>query len=274
MEDAEEVKDAEEPNTFLKPLSSSAKASLLIYLVVVLISEVLAATGSFEAGLAIHLFLLFLLIVHASAIAQSDALLSKLLAAMTLVPILRILSLTIPYWPFTIVQWYAIISVPLLAACASTIIALRLRLKDIGLSLSPPRRLPLQLLIGLIGIPLGIVEFHILRPSPWLPDYGFGNLALAFIGLVCATGLAEELIFRGILQRCAVDLMGIIGIVYISVVFASLHISFLSVADIIFVFLVALLFAYIVHKTKMIIGVVVAHTMVNVILYLVLPSLP
>ncbi len=273
MEDAEKVEDATAPSAFLKPLSPSAKASLLTYLVIVLICEVLAATGSFEAGLAIHLILLFLLIVHASAIAQSDVVFSKLLAAMTLIPILRVLSLTIPYWPFSTVQWYAIISVPLLAACASTIIALRLRPKDVGLSLSPPKQLPLQLLIGLIGIPLGVIEFYILLPSPWLSDYGSSNLTLAFIGLICATGLAEELIFRGILQRCAVDLLGNGGIIYVSVVFASLHISFLSAADIIFVFLVALLFAYIVHKTKMIVGVVAAHTLVNVVLYLVHPSL-
>jgi membrane protease YdiL (CAAX protease family) len=252
-------------------IPNETKTILIVYLAALISGELLTAFQDFTAGLAVHTITLFLLLIHASLISRSDARLSRLLVAMSLAPLLRILSLSLPLWHFTTLEWMGIISIPLVVACIATISALKLRPRDVGLTLGPTRRLPWQILTALAGVPLGFVEFSILRPSPWLNDYGVGNVAIALFALVGATGLAEELIFRGILQRCATDLAGDAGILYVAVVFTALHTSFLSWADLAFVFIVAVLFGAIVKRTGTLTGVIAAHTLVNVMLYLVLP---
>jgi len=248
-----------------------SKIILVFYLGALVAGELMTAFQDYTAGLALHTLILFLLLFHASLVSRRDQSLSRLLAALALAPLLRILSLSLPLWHFTTLEWMSIISIPLVIACIATISTLGLRAGDVGLTLGPAKKVPLQILIASIGVPLGTIEFIILRPSPWLSDYGIQSLAVALFALVGATGLSEELIFRGILQRCADDLARFYGIIYVSMIFAILHISFLSLADLLFVFAVAVLFAAIVKKTGTLLGVIAAHTLVNVMLYLVLP---
>ena len=81
----------------------------------------------------------------------------------------------------------------------------------------------------------------------------------------------EEFIFRGVLQRSAWERLGWGGIIYVSVLFAILHVGFLSWVDVIFVFGVAMLFAWIVKRTGSLLGVTLAHALTNVTLYLIAP---
>ena len=61
------------------------------------------------------------------------------------------------------------------------------------------------------------------------------------------------------------------GIVYVSFIFAILHMGFLSWLDIAFVFLVALFFGWMVKKTGSLLGVTLSHGITNILLYLVVP---
>ena len=56
-------------------------------------------------------------------------------------------------------------------------------------------------------------------------------------------------------------------------VFASLHIFFLNGIDLVFVFAVGLFYGIVVLKTKNLWGVILSHSLGNVILYLVAPFL-
>jgi membrane protease YdiL (CAAX protease family) len=93
----------------------------------------------------------------------------------------------------------------------------------------------------------------------------------ALILLVC-TGYLEELIFRGILQQIAVGQLGRwVSPLYTSILFAILHAGYRSAADVIFVFLVGLLFAWIAGRSKSLVGVTLAHGLTNITLFLVMP---
>ena len=86
------------------------------------------------------------------------------------------------------------------------------------------------------------------------------------------TGFVEELIFRGVLQQTAVEVFGSWwGIVYVSLLFAVLHIGFLSLIDVVFVFFVSLFFGWVVKKKGSLFGVTLAHGITNILLYLVVP---
>ena len=90
---------------------------------------------------------------------------------------------------------------------------------------------------------------------------------------VVGTGFVEEFIFRGVLQRTAMEVFGRWGIIYVSLLFAVMHIGFLSLIDVTFVFAVALFFGWVVKKTGSLFGVTLAHGITNIILYLIAPFL-
>jgi membrane protease YdiL (CAAX protease family) len=62
-------------------------------------------------------------------------------------------------------------------------------------------------------------------------------------------------------------------LIYVNAVFAVLHIGYLSILDVVFVFLVGLLFSLFALRTKSIVGVTIAHGAVNISLFLLLPFL-
>ncbi|HSO26316.1 MAG TPA: CPBP family intramembrane glutamic endopeptidase, partial [Methanobacteriaceae archaeon] len=92
--------------------------------------------------------------------------------------------------------------------------------------------------------------------------------------LLIATGLAEELLFRGIIQKNAEDVLGMgIGLLYTSLLFTSLHIGWNSVMDLLFVFGVAMFYGYAFQKTRSLLGITVSHGISNSVLFLVMPFL-
>ena len=73
------------------------------------------------------------------------------------------------------------------------------------------------------------------------------------------------------LQRTAVEAFRWWGIVYVSLLFAVLHVGFLSWLDVIFVFAVALFFGWVVKKTGSLLGVTLSHGITNIMLFLIVP---
>src|SRR5437879_567792 len=128
-----------------------------------------------------------------------------------------------------------------------------------------------------IGLALHILLIFIPRLPPsqkWVPGITLGNLVLGGLAIFFATGLSEELIFRAILLKRAVEGLGErAGLLYVTAIFASLHIFFLNGIDLVFVFAVGLFYGIVVLKTKNLWGVIVSHSLGNVILYLVAPFL-
>jgi len=74
-----------------------------------------------------------------------------------------------------------------------------------------------------------------------------------------------------VLQRSATGVFGWRGIVYVSVLFAILHMGFHSVPDVLFVFGLAMFFGWVVKKTGSILGVTLAHGLTNIMMFLVFP---
>jgi membrane protease YdiL (CAAX protease family) len=133
-------------------------------------------------------------------------------------------------------------------------------------------QLPAQVAIALAGAPLGIAAFEILTPAPVIsPLTGPNFLGGAFI-LIVFSAFLEELIFRGLLQRGARELFGRLGLVIVSVLYASLYVGSLSAPYIAFVGAVGLMFAVAVERTGILWGVVGAHSLLNVGLLMVWPT--
>ncbi len=280
---------------------------LLAYLAAVIVAEVLVAIPGptiqgqpfpdrpFQSvGLGIHILLVFTLMFLSVIIQPKDAILAPLLVAASLASFVRVFSLAVPRYnflglpsstswpnpdanPLNTLPWLALVSVPLLVSIATVAYVQKLRPRDLGLRFERWVDVPFQTGIALTGIPLGLLEFFILQPGPsqdWIPGMTLGSLVFGGLAIFFATGLSEELIFRAILLKRAVEGLGErAGLLYVTAIFASLHIFFLNDIDLVFVFGVGLFYGFVVLKTKNLWGVILSHSLGNVILYLVAPFL-
>ncbi len=239
----------------------------IIYLLAITAAETVTVFIQPVWGIVCHAIVLVAVVMH-SALA-SDYRYRQLILSLALVPLVRIISLCMPLVNIPQIWWYPIIYAPLLVAAIVVVRILGHSLGEVGLNF---KRIPLQLAVALTGIAFGVAEYFILAPEPMVIELTWREVWLpALIFLMC-TGFVEEFIFRGVLQRAATEVFGSWwGIIYVSLLFAVLHVGFLSWIDVIFVFAVALFFGWVVEKTGSLFGVTLAHGITNILLYLVVP---
>ena len=239
------------------------------YLAAIALAEALTTLIDPLVGLGLHGLLLLALLLQAAVSDRLDT--RRFLLALSLAPLTRLLSLVLPLQHFLLVYWYLLVGAPLFLAAYFAAHAGELRAAEIGLT---PGRLPVQLLIGLSGIGLGYLENRILHPAPLIAGLRLDLLWLPALILLVFTGLLEEFIFRGLMQRTATNRLGRAGgLVYVAVIFATLHLGYHSWVDLAFVFAVALAFGWLVLRSGSILGVTLAHGLTNIGLFLVFPFL-
>jgi membrane protease YdiL (CAAX protease family) len=231
-------------------------------------AELLTTFVDPRVGLVADAVLLLMLFIHAAVVDTKAE--RAFLVALSFAPMIRILSLSMPLAQIPILYWYLIASVPLFAALLVAAPILGYSWIDLGLNL---RRWPLQLAIGLTGIAFGAIEYLILRPEALAPSLQWIHLWWPALILLISTGLLEEMIFRGLLQRSAGDVLRRGAVLYVALLFAVLHIGYRSWVDFAFVLLVGLFFGWIVQRTRSLLGVTLSHGLTNIVLFLVMPFL-
>ena len=238
----------------------------IIYLLAIAVAETVTVLVQPVWGIGFHIAILVALIVHSAMTTGHPY--RELLLSLALVPLVRIISLSMPLINIPQIWWYPIIYVPLLVAAVVAMRILNYKAGQVGLTL---RWIPVQLVVALTGVAFGIAEYFILVPEAMIAELTWQAAWLPAVILLLGTGFVEELIFRGVLQRSAVQAFSGWGIVYVSLLFAILHMGFLSWLDIIFVFAVALFFGWVVKKTGSLLGVTLSHGLTNIVLFLVAP---
>jgi membrane protease YdiL (CAAX protease family)/LysM repeat protein len=242
----------------------------LAYLVALVLAEVLTAFLLPAGGMILYGLILAALLVHSSRAVSGQE--RSFLVILALVPLTRLVALTLPPGYIDPIYWYLLIGVLLSIA---VVICARLAgysRPEIGLRISAGE-LPLQLLIGLSGLGIGLVEYLILRPEPYLQSFNWSRFLLAALILLVFSGLLGEVIFRGLLQTASLQLLGRWGILYSALVFALLGLGYRSLLNFGFVFLVALGFGVIAASTRSLVGVSFAHGLASMGLFLVFPLL-
>jgi len=251
---------------------------VVIYLEILILAEAFVGLGNQEIGLTIHILLLFSLLFHSVLIWDRDRTLALLLMAMSLAPLDRVLSLAVPHFTLTTLQWLALVSAPLVVAIVSVAYVEGMWVEELGLHVPRTRNAWFQGAVALTAVPLGLPEFYILKPTNGPPpEWVSGSLTLASVTgatlvLFFATGLSEELIFRGIMLQRAVESLGTApGVLFVTGVFASLHLFYRNPWDLLFVFCVGLFYAVVVVRSRSLWGVILSHTFANVVLYVIAP---
>lgn len=240
----------------------------VVYLGALALAELTTTFADPRVGMIIHTIILAVILLQASLDDNDTA--RRFVLALSLAPLVRILSLSLPLQDVDLQYWYAVVAIPLLIATVLVARTLGFSRFDLGLT---PGRLPVQLLVASSGVALGALEYLILKPEPLVDDFSWVAILLPALILFVGTGFMEELLFRGLMQSVAQKALGGFAIVYVAIVFAILHIGYESVLDLVFVFLVALFFGWVVLRTKSISGVTVAHGITNIALFLFMPFL-
>jgi membrane protease YdiL (CAAX protease family) len=237
-------------------------------------AEVALAVLGILPGVAAHSVLMLALLNH-YVLARADsrqrlptAAAPDALLVLALVPLLRILSVTMAIEQMPPLYRYAVIGAPLLLASALaawTLGGVRLlaRLRTWSWQREGP--------VALAGVPLGLLAFLLAPPAGALADASPGQLLVASAILIVFTALAEEVIFRGLLQDALAAIFGRAGILGSSLLFASVYLKAGPTAYVALIALVGLAFAWLVERTGSLLGVVIAHGLLNIGLLIVWP---
>ena len=242
------------------------------YLLFVACAELLTICNP-KAGIASHTVILFILLFHSALVSEKDKNLSRFLMTLVLAPLIRILSLSMPLVHFSRISWFILISIPVFIALLTCMWVQGLHAKDVGLYSPKLKHTPVEAGVILLATPVGIVEYQILKPAPFLGlEVGAANFIVPSLILIICTGFLEELVFRGLLQYNTIKLIDRWwGIVFVSMLFGVLHVGNLALLDCLLAFLIGSIYSIVREKTGSIYGISVSHGMINIILFLVAP---
>lgn len=195
----------------------------------------------------------------------------RLLPAIALVPLMRLLSLTMPAPDLPHVAWFALAGAPLLLTVPATA---RLVVMDIGqMGLARLSRDRLTVAIVALSIPAGLLLGATTPDNVRLPiDTPLATGAAALVLVACAA-IPEELIFRGILQPLMVGRVGPAGVVVTGAVSASTYLGTGSAAAVVLVGAMSLAYGWEVARSGSLWAPLVGHSLLVVSAGLVAPML-
>jgi len=252
----------------LLALRDQPKAIGVFYLVLITIAEAITTMVDAYIGMFLHSIVLVILLIHGSLVHRGT--LRRFLILLTLAPLIRMLSLSLPLAKLglPIIYWYMVIGALLFIAAFIAGRVTDLKGRRIGWSW---KNWPVQLVMGLSGFVLGYIEFNILNPGPLAAYITWADILIASFILLVFTGVLEEYIFRGLMQSATMQLMGGVGLIYIAVLFSILHLGYHSITDLVFVLLVGLFFGWWVWRTQSLLGASLSHGIANISLYVLFP---
>jgi uncharacterized protein len=245
-------------------VASTTKAMVLLFVMVTIFSEVVTMFVDVVSGVLIYGVALLALINLAYF--SKLRLTRQVYLALTLLPLLRILSLAMPIHQVPPIFQYVLTGVPLLVA---TFVAIRANgLSSLGLNLTGLEWV-YQIIISLSGIPLGVIAALTLVPPPSLVSHtNLLEILLLWIVFTLFGAVTEEVIFRGLVQKALSYSFGAFSVVLSSILYASMFLGTLSPGYVIFYGLTGLLFSIWVHISGSIIGVIMAHSLMNILFLL------
>jgi len=239
--------------------------------------ELLIAFDSPILAMGIYAVLLVVLVIQRAFFTRSDAE-RNLYFGLLLLPLMRMTSLALPFTQLPVQYWHLTAATPL-TLCA--LLLLRWFRHSRSSTRLGSNNLSFQLLIAFGGIALGIAATNVLQASPWANVnalLGLDSLLrwLPLSSALVITAVCEEIIYRALIQSQAVALFRGVGVIYSALLYAIMSVSSFTVPTLgsfqfAFVFLTALLFGCIVYWTGSIVGVSLAHALMNCTAMILLP---
>jgi len=231
-------------------------------------AEVLIFLGKVEIAIWVHIGSLIALSL--SEIFVKDSEVQKIHQALMLLPVLRLINLSMPIFfettLYTFIFVYGALAIPV------TVIILHQRHppEQIGISI---KNIGAYMVLSIpLGFVLGLGEYLTIKTECLIPDLTFENLLKLMLIMVFFVGLIEELIFRSILQTRLEQALSISeSLLVTSLLFGLMHSGYGTFYEIFYTSLVGFLMGLIFYKTKSLPFVAALHGFINVFLFGILP---
>jgi membrane protease YdiL (CAAX protease family) len=212
-----------------------------------------------------------LIVLFLSTIYMKNEDIRKTYQALMLLPLLRLISLSMPLFDTTLCSLF-FVYVPLAVSAAITAVHQKLTRTEVGITL---RRIWLYFPLAIfIGFGLALVEYQITRPGYLIPNLGPLNLIKLTVVMVFFVGLVEEFVFRSILQTRFHKIFGAgTAILLSSILFSLMHFGYGLSYEILCTFFIGIFMGYLFYKTKSLPLIVLIHGFLNVYLFGFIPHL-
>ncbi|WP_235283304.1 CPBP family intramembrane glutamic endopeptidase [Methanosarcina sp. 2.H.A.1B.4] len=231
-------------------------------------AELLIFSGRMGAAVWIHIGTTIALSL--SNIFIKDPEVHKIHQALMLLPVLRLINLSMPIFYDTTLYTFVFIYGPLAIPVAVIVLHQRDSLEQIGITLK--HIIPYMILSVPMGLILGLGEYLTIRTGYLIPDLTFINLLKLTIVMVFFVGLVEEVIFRSILQTRLENAHGMwAALIISSLLFGLMHSGYGTIQEILYTGFVGFIMGLAFHKTKSLPFIAVLHGFVNVFLFGILP---
>jgi membrane protease YdiL (CAAX protease family) len=215
------------------------------------LAEILIFSGKMGVAVWMHIGSLIALCLSNTYIKDPEV--QKIYQALMLLPILRLINLSMPIFFETTLYTFVFIYGTLAIPVAGVIIHQRYSLKQIGISMKNIKT------YMVLSIPLSL-------------DLTFENLLKLTFVMVFFVGLIEELIFRSILQTRLEQALSVgEGLLITSFLFGLMHSGHGTFYEVLYTGFIGLFMALAFYKTKSLPFITVLHGFINVFLFGVLP---
>jgi len=254
-------------------MSSSTKVALIIAAIFLSITfcEWVFAYQDVTYGIILALFLALIIYMMLPIVKMGQPF-NDCAESLVLIPLYILFTSSLPWFFLSQELLLPAVYSAILALCAWHIYRKNISLRDIGFRRDGLTR---YILIGvLIGIPLGVGEYFIITPAAAFPTFEFKYLIRDLVYMVVFVGLGEELLFRGLIQRDMTNLFGWKwGLLGASLMFMVMHLTWRSIPELGFTFVVGLLFGYLYYRTRSLTAPIIAHGVGNTVLVAIMPYL-
>lgn len=242
---------------------------ILSILLMITILEYIFVYTNVGYGIILALFLTILIYIVASIPKQETGVM-RTAEGLALIPLYVLFTSSLPW--FFIEQQYllpAVYSI-ILALCVFHVHEKNIKIEKLGFV---TKNWPKYVIIGsLIGIPTGVAEYLVLTPAPAFPTFQLQYLLRDVIYMLLFVSLAEEVLFRGIIQT---DLQKVFGgqrgLIMTAYLFGVMHLTWRSVPELGFTFFAGYLLGYIYYRTNSLVAPIFLHGVNNIMLVSILP---
>lgn len=232
------------------------------------LAELLIFAGKMKFAIWVHIGVL--VGFSLSNIVVKDLKVYRIYQALMLLPILRLVNLSMPVFFDTTLYTFIFVYGPLLIPLAIIVINQRSSFEHVGIT---AKNLPAYTILSIpLGFLLGLGEYLTIHTGYLIPDLSIVNLLKLTFIMVFFVGLVEELIFRSILQTRLEEALGMKeGVLIAGLLFGLMHSGYGTFYEVLYTGFVGLFIGFAFYKTRSLPFVVVLHGLVNVFLFGVLP---
>lgn len=243
---------------------------VIIPILVIAFAEMLIYSGRIKEAIWVHMVLLMGLSLSMPLMKNKDV--RKTYQALILLPLLRLVNLSMPVFFDITLYSFIFIYVTLVAPVAIAAVYQRLTLEEMGITF---RRIWLYFPLSvLIGAGLGVGEYMVIRTDHLIPDISPLNLLKLTVVMVFFVGLVEEVIFRSFIQTRLNKIFGAWGgILLSSMLFGIMHSGYGTFDEVLYTSFVGVIIGYIFYKTRSLPLIALINGFVNVFLFGVIPLL-